>query len=88
MILRKGSLHRDISIDNVLMLDPPVKMEPFTETLEQRMARLHFREEAKLADYVNLVEKMIKEMDSTNMCYGLVIDGDMAARLEDSLAFV
>jgi len=83
MILRRGSLHRDISIGNILMLDPPVKMEPFSETLEQRMARLHLREETKMVNYVNLVEKMIKELDSPNMYCGLVIDGDVAARLED-----
>ena len=83
MALRKGFLHRDISIGNALMLDPPVKMEPFAkETLEQRMAQLRLRE-TKLADHVALLEKMIDELGSPDMCRGFFIDGDMAAPLED-----
>jgi len=83
-MLRKGFLHRDISIGNVLMLDPPVVMEPFAEwTIEQRVAQLHLQDRTtELGKYVDLV-KMIKETGSPNQCCGFVIDGDMAARLED-----
>jgi len=83
LILRKGSLHRDISIGNVLMLDPPVKTKPFAEVApEQRMQQLRLREGSELANHVNLVEEMIQKLGSPNMCCGSVIDGDMAARLE------
>ena len=80
-MLRKGFLHRDISIGNVPMLDPPVVMEPFAEwTIEQRVAQLHLQDgTTELDKYVDLVEKM----GSPNQCHGFVIDGDMAARLED-----
>jgi len=83
MALRKGFLHRDISIGNALMLDPPVKMEPFAEeTLEQRMARLCLQEGIELDNYVALLKKMIKELGHQDMCRGFFIDGDMAASLE------
>ena len=83
-MLRIGFLHRDISIGNVLILKLPVEMEPFEEwTVEKRMEQLHFQDMApELTKYVDLVEKMVKEMDFPNQCRGFVTDGDMAARLE------
>ena len=83
-MLRIGFLHGDISIGNFLMLNPPVEMEPFEEwTVEQRMAQLHLEDTTpELTKYVNLVEKMVKEMDSANQCRGFVTDGDMAVHLE------
>ena len=83
-MLRIGFLHRDISIGNVLMLKLPVEMEPFEEwTIEKLMEQLHFQDGTpELTKYVNLVEKMVKEMDSPNQCRGFVTDGDMAACLE------
>ena len=84
MALRKGFLHRDISIGNALMLEPPVKMGPFAEeTLEQRMEQLCLQEETKLDNYVALLKKMIKELGPQDLCRGFFIDGDMAASLED-----
>jgi len=84
MALRKGFLHRDISIGNALMLDPPVKMEPFAEeALEQHTAQLCLQEETKLDHYVALLKKMIKELGPQDLCRGFSIDGDMAASLED-----
>ena len=83
-MLRIGFLHRGISIGTVLMLNPPVEMDPFEEwTVEQRMAQLRLQDGTpELTKYVNLVEKMVKEMDFPNQCRGFVTDGDMAARLE------
>ena len=65
-MLRMGFLHRDISIGNVLMLNPPAEMEPFEEwTAEQWMAHLHLEDTTlELTEYVNLVEKMVREMIS------------------------
>ena len=83
-MLRIGFLHRDINIGSVLMLKHPVEMEPFEEwAVEKRMEQLHFQDMTpELTKYVDLVEKMVKEMDSPNLCRGIVTDGDMAARLE------
>jgi len=82
--LKKGFLHRDISIGNALMLDPPVKMEPFAEeALEQCMARLCLQEKTELAGYVALLKEMIEKLGSQDMCRGFFIDGDMAASLKD-----
>ena len=84
MALRKGFLHRDISIGNALMLDPPVEMEPFAEeTLEQRMAQLFIEEGTGMADYVALLEGVMKKFGPQNLCHGFFIDGDMAASLKD-----
>ena len=83
MALRKGFLHRDISIGNALMLEPPVKMEPFAETLEQCMEQLCLQEETELDNYVALLKKVIKELGPQDLCRGFFIDGDMAASLED-----
>ena len=84
-MLGMGFLHRDISIGNVLMLKLPVEAEQFEErTVEKRMEQLHLQDMTpELTKYVNLVEKMVKEMDSPNQCRGFVTDGDIAARLED-----
>jgi len=84
MALRMGFLHRDISIGNVLMLDPAVKMGPFAdETLEQSMAQLSFQEKTELAGYVALLKGVIEKLGPQDMCRGFFIDGDMAASLED-----
>jgi len=85
-MLKMGFLHRDISIGNVLMLDPPVT-EPFGAwTMEQLVAQLRFQDGGEpVAKHVNLLEQMIGEFGSHGKCHGFVVDGDMAARLEDSL---
>jgi hypothetical protein len=78
-MLRKGFLHRDISIGNVPQLDPPMKMTPFKAgPPEELMKRLSI-EDNQFAMNANLLERVIKEPDE---CHGFVIDGDMAARLE------
>jgi hypothetical protein len=87
-MLRMGFLHRDISIGNVLMLDPPVTMEPFAEwTREEHIAQLHLWDGDELDKYVNLVEKLVKELDSPNQCCGFVTDGDMAAHLDGFMPY-
>ena len=85
-MLRKGFLHRDISIGNTLMLDPPVTTKPF-EVLptEQLMLQLSLRHDNDLTKYAKLLEDVIKEMGYLDKCHGFVIDGDMAANLEDHL---
>ena len=86
-MLRIGFSHRDISIGNVLMLNPPVEMDPFEEwSVEQRMAQLRLQDGTpELTKYVNLVEKMVEEMDSQNQCCGFATDGDMAACMKGYL---
>ena len=83
-MLRIGFLHRDISIGNVLMLKLPVEMEPFEEwTVEKRMEQLHLQDRTpELTKYVNLVEKMVKEMGSATQYRSFVADSDTAASLE------
>jgi len=86
-MLRKGFLQRDISIGNVLRLDPPVEMDPFAEwTLEEQVEQLRLEDGThELTGYVKSVEKMIEELGSQKKCCGFVIDGDMAACLKDYL---
>ncbi|KAF9649200.1 hypothetical protein BDM02DRAFT_3142988 [Thelephora ganbajun] len=91
-MLLKGFLHRDISIGNVLMLDPPVTTKPFeseTPGVEQLMAQPTLEDddqrrahEDELAQHAELLAQTIKEMGPLDECHGFVIDGDMAARLE------
>ena len=79
-MLRAGFLHRDVSIGNTLMLDPPLPFE--ARTIEQLMARLSLQHEDELAKYVNLLEDAIKKTGYLDKCHGFLIDGDMAAKLE------
>jgi len=83
-MLVKGFLHRDVSISNTLMLDPPVAMKPFTlPTIEELMARLSIGSENDLGKYVSLLEDVIKKMGfSDDLCHGFIIDGEMAAKSE------
>jgi len=72
-MLRGGYLHRDISIGNILMLDPPVTMKPLeARAMEQLMTRLSLRYEDELARYANLLEGVINEVGSLDKCYGLL----------------
>jgi len=82
-MLRKGFLHRDVSIGNVLMLDPPVTMKPFeARPVEQLMAQLSLNDANELSKYASLLEEVIGKMGFSDKCHGFVIDGDMAASLE------
>jgi hypothetical protein len=82
-MLRRGFLHRDISIGNILQLDPPVRMTPFkVQTIEESMAQLSLQHKDKLARHAGLLEVAIGKVVSLDECHGFVIDGDMAARLE------
>ncbi|KAF9644695.1 hypothetical protein BDM02DRAFT_3190360 [Thelephora ganbajun] len=91
-MLLKGFLHRDISIGNVLMLDPPVTTKPFeseTPAVEQLIARLSLEDDDQriahrneLAQHAELLTQTVKEIGPLDKCHGFVIDGDMAARLE------
>ena len=83
-MLRKGFLHRDVSIGNTLMLDPPVVVKPFeTRTIEELMTRLSLQYEDELATHADLLGDMIMKMGMVDECRGFVIDGDMAAPLKD-----
>ena len=87
-MLRKGFLHRDVSIGNALMLDPPVTVKPFkAQSIEELMTRLSLGYEGDLARYANLLEDVVKKMGSPDECHGFVIDGDMAASLDGYFAF-
>ena len=82
-MLREGFLHRDISIGNILMLDPPVTMNSFkVRAVGQLMTRFSLQYEGEFAKYANLLEDAIKKMDYLDKCHGFLIDGDMAAKLE------
>jgi hypothetical protein len=82
-MLRKGFLHRDISIGNVLMLDPPVTMRPFeVRSMEQLMVQLSLQYEDELARHANLLEDATEKLDFSDKCHGFLTDGDMAASLE------
>jgi len=82
-MLIKGFLHRDVSIGNTLMLDPPVTTKPFTlPTIEELVARLSIGPENDLGKYLGLLEDVIKEMGFSDKCHGFIIDGDMAAKLK------
>ena len=86
LVLEMGSLHRDISIGNVLMLDPPVT-KPFGLTMEQLVTQLRLRDGGGLAKHVSLLETTIKGLDFPGKCYGSVIDGDMPACLVGGLLY-
>ena len=82
-MLREGFLHRDVSIGNTLMLDPPVTMKLFeARTIEQQMAQLSLQYEGELAKCADLLEDAIKNIGCLDKCHGFLIDGDMAANLE------
>jgi len=86
-MLIKGFLHRDVSIGNTLMLDPPVTMKPFTlRTIEQLMAHLSIESKNDLGKYVSRLEDAIKKVDFSDKCHGFIIDGDMAAKLKGYFA--
>ena len=83
-MLRRGFLHRDVSIGNTLMLDPPVMMGPFrAREVKQLMTQLPLRYEGDLARYARLLEDEIEGVDHMDKCCGFIIDGDMAASLDD-----
>jgi len=82
-MLRRGFLHRDVSIGNTLMLDPPVTMKPFqVRTIEQLMTQLSLEPGDGFKKYAELLKGAIKNVGHSNECHGFIIDGDMAARLE------
>ena len=82
-MLRRGFLHRDVSIGNTLMLDPPVTANPFeVRTIEQLMTQLSLQYEDELAKYAEMLEGAIKKVGHSDECHGFVIDGDMTATLE------
>ena len=82
-MLRRGFLHRDIDIGNILQLDPPVRMTPFkVQTIEEFMAQLSLQHKDELARHAGLLEVAIGRVVSLDECYGFIMDGDMAARLE------
>jgi len=86
-MLIKEFLHRDVSIGNTLMLDPPVTMNPFTlSTIQELMENLSIGPNNDLGKYVRLLEGVIKKMGFADKCHGFIIDGDMAAKLEGYFA--
>ena len=86
-MLIKEFLHRDVSIGNTLMLDPPVTTNPLTlSTIEELMENLSIGPNNDLGKYVGLLEDMVKRMGFSDKCHGFIIDGDMAAELEGYFA--
>ncbi|KAF9650144.1 hypothetical protein BDM02DRAFT_1513122 [Thelephora ganbajun] len=91
-MMLKGFLHRDISIGNVLILDPPMTTKPFeseTPVVEQLMAQPPLEDddqrrahEDELARHAELLAQTIKEIGPLDKCHGFILDGDMAVRLE------
>ena len=82
-MLRKGFLHRDISIGNVLQLDPSVRMTPFeVQPTEEYTTQISPQHKDELARHADLLEVAIEKVGSLDKCHGFVTDDDMAARLE------
>ena len=79
-MLRNGFLHRDVSIGNTLMLDPPV--EPSAQPIEDLLARLTLQDGGDLTKCFDRLKDAIGKDNLTDKCHGFVIDGDMAARLD------
>ena len=73
LILKKGFLHRDISIGNILTLRLPLKSCP---------SELLTGDKDDLDKLVKRLKEAVKNVDLWEECYGFVIDGDMAASLE------
>ena len=79
-MLRRGFLHRDVSIASILMLDPPVTMKPFEVwTAEQLMTQLSLKQGDGLNKYVELLEDTVKKVGHSDEYHGIVIDRDMPA---------
>ena len=75
-ILKKGFLHRDISIGNILMLEPLLKLDP------SKLFPLGDENENELNKYIKQLEGTVEKMGLSKECHGFVIDGDMAASLD------
>lgn len=81
----KGFLHRDISIGNVLLLDPSDDDEEPGNMLETHLAALTLEPSETSA-----LEKCLAELkgyytelnNGKKNCLGMVIDGDMAIKWE------
>ena len=59
--MRRGFLHRDVSIGNTLMLDPPVTTKPFqVQVVNQLMIQLSLQYEDELTRCAKLLEDAIK----------------------------
>ena len=86
----KGFLHRDVSIGNLLALQNAIETEPFkvdsSDELSTLMHGLNIEglSNLKLVDQARRFEKLIGELDIGNKCSGFIIDGDHAARWEQS----
>ena len=82
-MLRRGFLHRDVSIGNTLMLDPPVTAKPLeVRSIDRRMTQLSLQYEDDLAKYANQLEDTIEKMGFSDKCHRFLIGGDMTARLD------
>lgn len=93
-----GFLHRDISINNVLMLDKPSKRMKFEvrrydalalknvardELVELLLKRMSMD---RTSDIISEVERLLGELGTSDMCTGFVIDGDLAVDWRTYLA--
>ena len=78
LILKKGFLHRDISIGNILMLGPLLGLSP-----SELFPPVPPGDEDPLGEDVKKLQKAVKDVGLSEGCHGIVIDGDMAASLED-----
>ena len=86
-MLREGSLHRDVTIASILMLDPPVAVKPFeVRGVGRLMAQHSIQHEDKLVKYANLLGDMIKKMDFSDKCNGFIMNGDAAGSSEGHFA--
>ncbi|KAJ7211362.1 hypothetical protein GGX14DRAFT_624497 [Mycena pura] len=86
----KGFLHRDVSIGNLLALQDAIEMEPFkidsSDELSTLVHGLNIEglPNLNLVDQARRLERLIGELDIGNKCSGFIIDGDHAARWEQS----
>ena len=82
-MLRRGFLHRGVSISTILMMDPPVAMKSFeVQTIEQLMMQLSLENGDEINKDIKLLEIAIKNVGHMGECHGFVVDGDMATCLE------
>ena len=82
-MLRRGFLHKGVSISTILMMDPPVAMKSFeVQTVGQLMMQLSLENGDEINKDIKLLEGAIKNVGHMDECHGFFVDGDMAACLE------
>ena len=72
-MIEKGYQHRDISIGNVLWHKSAQQKDPVQDTL---------KEDGSASQYRKNLAALVEQCEITELCNGIVIDGDMAIELK------